>query len=316
MLGVILDADSLGRDIDLSPITSLLDRWEVYPSTKPNETRDRIKDATVVLSNKIRLDDDVVEGADALKYISVMATGTNNIDLRAMIDRGIAVSNAVGYATPSVVQHTLTLLLNLSTNMPRYLRDVADGRWQQSNVFCLLDHPIQETQGKTLGIVGYGELGQGVAMAASALGLNVLISERAGENPRVGRVAFEEVLSQSDYLSLHCPLTAENENLMNAGTLRKMKSTAYLINTARGGLVNSSDLIHALQRGIIAGAAIDVLNAEPPGSNEPLLNNLPNLLITPHNAWGAIESRTRLVQQMRGNIEGFIAGTPPRLVST
>ncbi len=315
MRGVILDADSLGQDIDLTPVTSLLQSWEVYPSTLPAEVADRIAGADVVLSNKIRLDSSNLPETGSLRFVSVMATGTNNIDFNAAASRNIQVSNAVGYATPSVVQHTLTLLLNLTTNMPRYLADVAGGAWQQSNVFCRLDYPIGEIAGKTLGIVGYGELGSNVARAAEALGMNILISERPGAAVRAGRAAFESVLGNADFISLHCPLTDDTAEMINANTLGQMKPGAFLINTARGGLVNSADLIEALKTGRIAGAAIDVLNAEPPGDNELLLTNLPNLLVTPHNAWGAIESRTRLVQQMRENIEGFIAGAPIRLVS-
>lgn len=315
MHGVILDADSLGKDIDLSPVTSLLDGWDVHPFTRPAERAERVRQATVVLSNKIVLDDEAMQGAAALQYISVMATGVNNIDFDAARKRGLQVSNAVGYATPSVVQHVLTLLLNLSTSMPRYLADVQAGAWQASKVFCRLDYPIQEVAGKTLGIVGHGELGSSVARAASALGMNVLASEHPGKTPRPGRTAFEQVLAVADYVSLHCPLTDDNHHMINAPSLALMKPTAFLINTARGGLVNSADLIDALNSGQIAGAAVDVLGTEPPAADEPLLGDVQNLLLTPHNAWGAIESRTRLVQQMRENIEGFLNGNPPRLVS-
>jgi glycerate dehydrogenase len=313
MIGVILDANSLGQDIDLSPVTSLLSEWRVYPSTQPDEVASRISDATVVLSNKIRLDEASLANAPNVRFISVMATGTNNIDFQATKARDIHVSNAVAYATPSVVQHTISLILALSTNLPAYLSDVRSGRWQQSDVFCLLDHPIQEVAGKKLGIIGHGELGSAVAKAAAGLGLKVIVAGRRGEQPGPGRTPFEEVIREADYLTLHCPLTSTNENMINAELLSAMKPTAFLINTARGGLVDSQALVAALKDGVIAGAAIDVLNTEPAAANEPLITDLPNLLVTPHNAWGAIESRNRLINQMRENIEGFLAGKPPRL---
>ncbi|MFT7222400.1 MAG: glycerate dehydrogenase [Candidatus Azotimanducaceae bacterium] len=218
------------------------------------------------------------------------------------------------------MQHTLSLILTLSTNLHRYLRDVKEGLWQQSPVFTMLDHPIVEISGKTLGIVGYGELGRHVAIAAKALGLNILVSERQAvsePNVRSGRCTFNDVLEQSDYLSLHCPLSTETAHMMNTVTLSQMKPTAFLINTARGGLIDSLALIEALEKNTIAGAAIDVLDVEPPTNDEPLLHqsHLSNLLITPHNAWGAVESRTRLVSQMRENIEAFLAGAPVRQVT-
>lgn len=317
MHGVILDADSLGTDIDIEPVTSLLDTWDVHPYTSVEQVGDRIRNATVVLSNKIRLDDAVMKQSPELRYISVMATGTNNVDLAAARSLNINVSNAVGYATPSVVQHTLSLILCLARSIPQYLNEVKAGKWQESEVFCLLNHPMMEINGKTLGIVGYGELGKGVATAASALGMNLLISERPGhkgQKPREGRCEFETLLAESDFISLHCPLTEETQHLINAETLSKTKLGAFLINTARGGLVDSHALLASLNSGHLAGAAIDVLDVEPAATDEPLVTELPNLLLTPHNAWGAVESRIRLVTQMKENIEGFLGGTPPRVV--
>lgn len=315
MLGVILDADSLGNDVDLSPITSLLDEWQVYPFTSPEDVADRIANADIVLSNKIRLDESNLGSAGQLKFVSVIATGTNNIDFPAMEKRDVVVSNARGYGTHSVVQHTLTMMLTLSTNLHRYLDDVRSGAWQKSDVFCLLHHPIQEVAGKQLGIVGYGELGRAVAAAAEALGMSVVVSERPGLEPRTGRLAFEDALSTADYVSLHCPLTEDNAHMINKESLALMKPGAFLINTARGGLVHSADLVAALTEGVIAGAAIDVLDREPPLVDEPLLASLSNLIVSPHNAWGAIESRTRLIMQTRENIEGFLKGDPVRVVN-
>lgn len=315
MLGVVLDADSLGKDVDLSPVTQLLDDWQVHPFTRPEQVAERIKHATVVLTNKIALDESSLSSAWALKFVSVMATGTNNIDFLATANRGIKVSNALAYGTPSVVQHTLALILNLSTSFHRYQASISRGDWQASNVFCLLDYPIREIAGKQLGIVGYGELGKAVGTVVAALGMKVVVSEHPGREPREGRTKFEEVLRTSDYISLHCPLNDATSRIINADTLALMKQDAFLINTARGGLVDPYDLVSCLQAGNIAGAAIDVLEQEPPTLDDPLLKDIPNLIVTPHNAWAAIESRNRLIQQSRENIEGFLKGKPVRLVT-
>lgn len=313
--GVILDADSLGQgEVDLSPVTDLLDDWRVFGTTIRDETAARTKNADVVLTNKIVLDQTILGRCKNLKLISVMATGTNNIDLDAARKADITVSNAVAYATPSVVQHTMNLMLALATNLPRYIADVRSGKWQQAPAFCMLDYPISELSGKVLGIVGLGELGKNVADVARAFGMKILAAQRPGSDG-TGHIPFDVLLQKADYLSLHCPLTPETENLINSKSLVRMKKSAFLINTARGGLVNTIDLLAALDSGVIAGAAIDVLNTEPPSPDDPLTNSsLRNLIVTPHNAWGAIESRQRLVQQMAGNIEAFIAGNPQRVV--
>jgi glycerate dehydrogenase len=316
MKGVILDANSLGKgEVDLSPVTDLLDEWQVFGTTTPDMTARRIKGASVVLSNKIVLDERLLRTTPGLELVSIMATGTNNVDLDAARNSGVVVSNAVAYATPSVVQHTINLMLALATNIASYISDVRSGDWQQAGAFCMLDHPISELSGKTLGIVGYGELGTNVAQVARAFGMEVLIAQRPGSNEK-GRLPLDSLLRQVDYLSLHCPLTSETENLININSLAAMKKTAFLINTARGGLVNTTDLLAALDSGVIAGAAIDVLNTEPPLPDDPMTNSgLHNLIVTPHNAWAAIESRQRLVKQMADNIQAFLSGHPLRVVS-
>lgn len=322
MNGVILDAESLGSGVNLGPITDQLDNWSTFSHTLKDEVFDRIGQANVVLTNKVALTRDVIHHAKNLKHISVMATGTNNIDLAAATEKGISVSNAVGYATPSVSQHTLTLMLNLVTQMPRYLQDTQTGQWQKSRVFCRLDHPIVELSGKTLGIIGLGELGQAVGKLAQAFGMTVIAASSqatVASSPapsNIKRCDLAGLLMRADVVSLHCPLTAANENLINAASFEAMKPTAFLINTARGGLVDSQALLAALDTGQIAGAAIDVLASEPPTPQEALLRvHRPNLLITPHNAWGAIESRQRLIQQMAENIHRFCANTSVRQVN-
>ncbi|MBT3462158.1 MAG: D-2-hydroxyacid dehydrogenase [Gammaproteobacteria bacterium] len=322
MNGVILDAESLGLGVDLSPVTRQLTSWSTHPTTQKEDVATRIEYADVVLTNKVMLSREVLGQARQLKHISVMATGTNNIDLTAAREQGITVSNAVGYATPSVSQHVLTLLLNLVTNMPRYLRDTQTGQWQKSPVFCRLDHPIIELSGKTLGIIGLGELGQAVGELAQAFGMTV-IAASAQSSPsskqthsNIARCDLPTLLRRADVVSLHCPLTAATENLINATSLAAMKPSAFLINTARGALVDSQALLEALEAGDIAGAALDVLAIEPPTLEESLLQvHRPNLLITPHNAWGALESRQRLIQQMADNIQGFCTNKPVRQVN-
>lgn len=320
MKGVILDSNSLGDQVDLSPITSTLTQWQVYPTTRNEDILDRINDAEVVLTNKIVIDHTAFELNPQLQLVSIMATGSNNIDLQAAQTQGVTVCNAIAYATPSVVQHTLTLMLNLFTNMPKYLIDTREGRWQQSDVFCRLDHPIIEMKNKTLGIIGLGELGQAVATAAQALGMQVIAaaSNRAGLSNRAGsdevsRVELNELLRSADVVSLHCPLTADNHQFINAEKLSLMKPSGFLINTARGGLIDSQALINSLKNNTLAGAAVDVLDREPASNDELLLQHPDlNLLVTPHNAWGALESRQRLIIQMQENINGYLNNNPVR----
>lgn len=316
MKGVILDANSLGQgEVDLSPVTALLDEWQVFGETAADLTAERVKGTSVVLSNKIVIDEKIFSTTPEIRLVSIMATGTNNVNLIAARSCDVTVSNAVAYATPSVVQHTINLMLALATNLASYIQDVRAGAWQNAGAFCMLDHPISELSGKTLVIVGYGELGSSVAQVARAFGMEVLIAQHPGSNAG-GTKPLDSLLPKADYLSLHCPLTEQTENLINIDSLAKMKKSAFLINTARGGLVNTTDLLMALDSGVIAGAAIDVLNIEPPLAEDPLTNSrLQNLIITPHNAWGSIESRQRLVQQMANNIQGFLAGHPLRVVN-
>lgn len=327
MRGVILDADSLGYNDDssekhnepwvsLEPVTQLLDEWRIYGSTKPEEVSERINKAEVVLVNKVKLHKSALASASNLKLISVMATGTDNIDLAAAGTQGIRVCNAVNYATPSVVEHTIALMLTLCRNLMPYVNDVKNGAWQKSSSFCLLDHPMTELNGKTLGIIGFGALGQGVAQVAEALGMRTMIAERtSATRVRKGRHKLARVLEEADVISLHCPLNKSTLNLIDASALSLMKSTAFLINTARGGLVDSLALIDALKSGQLAGAAIDVLATEPPTQSELLLKeNIANLIVTPHNAWAALESRNRLIQQMRENILGHLDNKPLRVV--
>lgn len=307
---VFLDLDSIDRDdLDLSKLNAVVDSWQWHGLVKEGELDEVLASADVVVSNKVLLTDERLSKAKHLKLVCIAATGTNNIDLEAAARNNIAVCNVDGYATPSVVQHVFTLLLALTTRFNEYTTAVKDGAWSRSRFFCLLDYPIRELAGKTIGIVGYGHLGKAVASIAEAFGMKVLLAKRNIEDERPGRVALHDLLPQVDVLSLHCPLTAETRGLIAADELALMKKDAVLINTARGGLVDEDALLEALKLQQIGGAGLDVLETEPPPAGYPILKaELPNLVITPHTAWASRESRQRLLDEIALNIEAFKAG--------
>ncbi len=307
---VFLDLDSVDRgDLDLGPLRALGLDWQLYRQTSEDELPGRIQDARIVVVNKLVLDRARLEGAGALELVCVAATGTNNVDLAAARHLGIAVANARGYATPSVVQHVFALILALSVHLPRYQALVAAGCWQTSPRFCLLDLPIRELTGRTLGIVGHGELGRAVARTARAFGMTVRVSRRPGGAGRPGRVPLHELLPRVHVLSLHCPLTEATRGLIGERELQRMRPDALLINTARGGIVDERALARALRAGRIGGAGIDVLDTEPPVAGSPLLApGIPNLIVTPHIAWASRESRQRLIGELAANITAFLDG--------
>ncbi len=324
MRAVFLDFDTLGPgDIDAAPLLRHLPDLKLYPHTPADQVAERIADADVVLINKVDLCGDTLARTTRLKLICLAATGTDNVDLAAARKRGVAVCNIRDYCTPSVVQHVFALLLALTHHLSEYRERLADRAWADSAQFCLLDFPIRELEGKTLGIVGLGALGSGVADVAKAFGMHAIAARRpyavttfdaskmdAGmDDDRVERVSFNDLLTRADVISLHCPLTPETESLIDADALRTMRNDALLINTARGGLIDSAALVTALREGQIAGAGIDVLRQEPPVDPEPLTDaSLPNLIVTPHIAWAARESRQRAVAEMAANIESFLNG--------
>jgi glycerate dehydrogenase len=316
MRAVFLDLESLD-DLDLSPIENLVDELVCYPQTAADEVAARIDGFDLVLVNKVPLAADVIANAHALKLICVVATGVNNVDLEAARRRGIPVCNSQGYGVSSVAQHVIMLILALHTRLLDYDRAVRAGDWGRASQFCLLDYPIIEVSGRTLGIVGYGALGAAVARRAEALGMSVLIAARPGSAAvPAGRVAFEQVLERADVLSLHCPLTEQTRDLIDAQALARMKPGSFLVNAARGGIVNEQALVDALKSGHLGGAAVDVLSQEPPRDGNPLLDqSLPNLIVTPHCAWGSVEARTRIIDQTADNIRGFVDGAPRRCVN-
>lgn len=310
MRGVFLDFATVSRgDVDLQKLRGALDELTCYPVTKTTDLPDKVWPADVLLTNKIGIDRAVMEAAPALKLVCLAATGYNNVNIEIARERGIAVCNIRGYCSASVAQHVFALILNLTINLAGYQRLLHDGAWQDSPQFTLLDFPIRELAGKTLGIVGYGELGKAVARLAEAFGMRVLPAQRPGASPQSGRVPLRELLPQADVLSLHCPLTPHTRGLIGARELALFKSDALLINTARGALVDEAALADALRRGRLGGAGIDVLSEEPPVNGNPLLaDDIPNLIITPHIAWAAREARQRAVDEMAENIAAFRRG--------
>ncbi len=303
----VLDAATLA-DTSLDALAQL-GSLTCYDLTAPDQVIQRCHDADVVITNKVVIDHNAMSQLNNLKLICVAATGTNNIDLAAAKEHNIAVTNVAGYSTPSVVQHTFTLITNLLGNTHKYINDCQQGLWQKSPMFCRLDYSINEIAGKTLAIVGYGSLGKAVADVARAFGATVIISERKGLSPREGRISFNDAIKTADIISVHCPLTDETRNQIAAAELSVMKPSAIIINTARGGIINEADLAEALTNNVIAGAGIDVLSKEPADQTNPLaLYKGANLLLTPHIAWASQESITRLVNEIALNIQAFKQG--------
>ncbi|BAP80807.1 glycerate dehydrogenase [Pseudomonas sp. MT-1] len=313
---VFLDLSPLDQgDLDLAPLQSAFAELTCHTQTSETQIVDRLEGAEVAIVNKVALSDATLAACPDLKLILVAATGVNNIDLAAAKQRGIAVCNCQAYGTATVAQHTLMLLLALATRLPDYQAAVARGRWQESGQFCLLDFPIIELAGKTLGVLGHGELGGAVGKLAEALGMRVLVGNLPGRPPRPDRLELDELLPQIDALTLHCPLTDQTRNLIGARELQLMKPSAFIINTARGGLIDEQALADTLRSGHLGGAATDVLISEPPSNDNPLLAaDVPRLIVTPHSAWGSREARQRIVGQLRDNAEAFFAGTPKRQV--
>ena len=317
MKAVFLDYASLDQnDLNFKNLESAFDEWEIYPSTAPEQLLERIQNVDVIISNKVVVNAEAIQQCSQLKLILISATGTNNIDLVQAKKQGIVVCNCQAYGTSAVAQHTLMLMLNLATSFRQYDRAVQNGEWNKASQFCLLDYPIIELEGKTLGILGYGELGKAVAKLAEAFGMKILIGALPNRPMHENRIPFKALLPQVDFLTLHCPLSADTQNLIDAKAFDVMKSSAFLINCARGGIVNEQNLADALITGKIAGAATDVLLVEPPTDGNVLLNpEIPNLLITPHSAWGSVDARQRIVQQMVENVEAFKKGLPIRQVN-
>ncbi|MCO8168192.1 2-hydroxyacid dehydrogenase [Pseudomonas sp. 21LCFQ02] len=314
---VFLDHTSLDLgDLDLGILRDSFADLILHASTTPDQVIERLQDAQVAITNKVLIDAKTFAACPQLKLVLVAATGTNNVDLAAAREHGVSVCNCQGYGTPSVAQHTLLLLLALATRLPDYQNAVQQGAWQQSSQFCLLDFPIIELQGKTLGLLGHGELGGAVARLAEAFGMRVLSGQLPGRPARADRLPLHELLPQVDALTLHCPLNEHTRHMLGAHELGLLKPHALVVNTARGGLIDEQALADALRNGHLGGAATDVLSVEPPVNGNPLLaGDIPRLIITPHSAWGAREARQRIVEQIAENARGFFTGAPLRVVA-
>ncbi len=310
MKAVFLDWATMGPGLDVSAMRSALPELEIFDATTDSELIERITGAEYILANRIRLTDELLDACPDLKFIGLTATGTDNVDIDAARRHGIAVCNIRAYCTQSVAEHVFGCILALAHNLDAYAADVRAGAWQQSQDFCMLSHPVRELSTMTLGIVGFGELGRGVAKLAGAFGMNVIIAARpGGDAGDEHRVSFDELLERSDVISLHCPLVAATRGLFGTREFRTMKNDAILVNTARGGLVDSAALADALRNGDIAAAAIDVLPKEPPVNGDPLLDyEGHNLIVTPHIAWATHAARQAAIDELTANVIAFQEG--------
>ena len=309
MKGVFLDYDTVSSgDLDESALLAAVDDL-VLLETDDAQTAARIRDVDIVLLNRVELSGKLLREASHLRLVAVAGTGTNNIDLAAARDRGIAVCNVRGYCTSSVVQHVWALILSLTRHVNDYARLVSDGAWTRDEARTVLSQPIRELDGRVFAVVGWGELGRGAARLAQAFGMRVVIANRPGASPQSDRVELDRLLAMADIVSLHCPLNDATRGLIGARELALMKSDALLINTARGALIDGRALAAALRSGRLGGAGIDVLTHEPPQSDDPLLDpDIPNLIVTPHVAWAAREARQRCLDEMAANIRDFAGG--------
>lgn len=287
-----------------------------YKTTSQTQIIDRLKDASVAITNKIPIREDVLAKLPDLKLIIVAATGFDCIDIEACRRRGIPVCNLRHYTLNSVPEHTIMLLLNLRRNFVRYQEMVRSGEWQRSNSFTVNNLAINDLFGSVLGIVGYGALGRGVERMARGFGMEVIIAERKGAiEVRHGRVPFEEVLARADAIAIHSPLTPETRNLIGREEMNLLKPTCVLVNCGRGGLVDELALAEALRNGRIAGAATDVLTIEPPVDGNPLLDSgIPNLIVTPHNAWSSQQAQRELTRQIVTILDSYRNGSPINMV--
>jgi lactate dehydrogenase-like 2-hydroxyacid dehydrogenase len=305
---VFLDAKTLGKDISLDKFNDLGEAT-IYETTKPTQTLTRVKDADVVITNKVIINKDIIENSN-LKLICVSATGTNNIDLEYAKQKGIPVKNVSGYSTNSVAQLTITLALDLIQKIDYYKKYVSNKQWCKSDIFTHIDKPFYELEGKTWGIIGLGNIGMKVANIAKSFGCNVYYYSTSGKNSnsQYEQKSLEELLEISDVISIHCPLTNTTKNLINKSNLKTMKEDVVLINVARGGIINEEDLCEALDSNKSLYCGLDVVEEEPIREDNPLLKvqNKQRIIITPHVAWASIESRNKLIDSVYNNVKEYM----------
>jgi len=312
MKAAFLDFATLGSEkLDVTSLRDAVDDLNLFENTAANQVATRIAGCEFVFINKVRMTREIIESGDRLRFIGLTATGVDNVDLDAARENDIAVCNIRAYCTNSVVEHVFAVLLQLTHSIGLYNKSVRAGDWQRATDFCMLSFPLRELSAMTLGIVGYGELGRGVARIAEAFGMRVRIARRIGQEPVTGdeRIALDDLLRECDAITLHCPLTDVTRGLIGERELKLMKPDAILVNTARGGLVDSAALVSALSSGEIAAAAIDVLSQEPPVNGDPLLDyEGGNLIVTPHIAWASVEARQNAIDEVVENVRSFLQG--------
>lgn len=306
---VFLDQETLPPQAHLRR-PDFIHTWQSYDDTRPEQVPERLADADIVLVNKITLTAEMLANLPRLKLIALAATGSDNVDLDACRQAGIAVCNVRDYSKSSVPEHALSLMMALNRSLYAYRHSISEGRWQQSGQFCYFDYPIRDLAGLTLGLIGYGTIARDLEKLAQALGMKVIVAARKGQTPREGRVSFEQLLTDADVISLHCPLNEDTRHLIAEQEFKLMKDDAILINVGRGGLVDETALLSALEQQQIGGAGFDVVTAEPPAADNPLMRALacPNFILTPHVAWASRASMQRLADQLIDNIEAFVAG--------
>ena len=313
---VVLDGGVVNPgDLTWEPI-SRHGKLKVFKHTTDQELISRTSDAEILLTNKRVISKDVLQALPKLRLICLLATGYNNVDVKAAKDLGITVCNAVGYGSKAVAQHVFAFILSSTNCVDNHNRSVHNGKWTQENVWSYWDSPLVELAGNTIGIYGFGKIGNKVADIALAFGMKILATHKhptRDARPQVRFVDIETLCQQSDFITLHAPLTDNNFEIINKDLLSKMKSNAFLINTGRGGLINELDLKYALENDVIRGAGLDVISAEPPSESHPLIG-VKNCIITPHNAWAAKNARQRLIDIVGNNIEAFINGKPQNVV--
>ncbi len=313
---VFLDSATVDYgDVNFSPLCQM-GEFIKYPVTSPEEIAPRCVDATIAITNKVVFDQKIISSCPKLKMIAEAATGYNNIDLAEAKKRNIVVANVPGYSTATVAQLTMTFILALATNLLKYNNATHDGSWSRSPIFTIGTWPFFDLEGKTIGIMGLGAIGGEVARLCEAFGMKVVALKREDQTSggKYPRLALYDLAKESDFISVHMPLTEYSKYLINREFFSHMKKTAFLINMARGPIVEPDSLCLALENGIIAGAAIDVMEKEPPRAEDPLLK-APNLIITPHIAWASIESRMRLLNEITENIRSFLAGVKRNVVN-